>query len=63
MKYKEFKDALDKQFADNDEIFPHAGTNNVVFARDWHGQDYFRIEKREQRRDCIYVDIVKQRED
>ena len=41
MKYKEFKDALDKQFADNDEIFPHAGTNNVVFARDWHGQDYF----------------------
>lgn len=61
MKYKEFKEILDKQFADNDEIFPHAGTNTVVFARSWHGQDYFRIEKREQRGACIYVNITEQR--
>lgn len=60
MKYKEFKAALDKQFADDDEIFPHAGTSAVIFARGWRGQDYFRIEKRERRRECIYVDIVEQ---
>lgn len=62
MKYKEFKAALDKQFTDDDEIFPHAGTNTVVFARSWHGQDYFRIEKKEQRGGCIYVDAAEQRE-
>ena len=61
MKYKEFKEIPDKQFAGNDEIFPHAGTSAVVFARSWHGQDYFRIEKREQRGAGIYVDAAEQR--
>lgn len=38
MKYKEFKEELDKYFDDDEEIFPHACGSCVMFCKIFHGQ-------------------------
>lgn len=45
MKYKDFKKTLDKYFNEDDQIYPHAGCNCVVFYKIFHGQKGFLIEK------------------
>ena len=38
MKYRDFKETLDKYFDDDEEIYPHAWGSCVTFYKLYHGQ-------------------------
>ena len=54
MKYKDFKKALDAYFKDDDEIYPHASRELVLFTDIYGGQPKFRVDKVD--RDFEFID-------
>ena len=57
MKYKKFKEALDKYFKDDDEIYPHAGCSMVLFCDIYHGQQAVKIDRSDI--DMAFIDVQK----